>query len=1844
MLNIDVRIAKWENKLLDLSRRNPMIHFKAFRRSSLKIIAPDGDKIFTSLVQKNHTLEFAYREPESMAWSKTSPSQPIEDLSEIPLKARQILSNRDDYQLFLSLNQLKKRAKLSLEEQGINILFLAFGFLQWKENLHSEISNLSPLLMVPVSLEQKGLRDLFQLSLYEDELLINPTLSYKLENDFKISLPSLPEEDFELSWLYQQIQALALPADWKIIPETNLSLFSYNKMKIYQDLNLHREQISKHFFVQGLGGNKAQIPSIPPELQEIDHDSIKPSDTFQIMDADSSQLDAITAVSKGYSMVLHGPPGTGKSQTIANIIADCLARNKKVLFVSEKTAALKVVYQRLEQAGLSDFCLPLHSSKSNKREVLEMLRQSLENKNITLKSQVSQRLDDLENYRQQLNDYVTSLHQECAPLQRSIYEVYGEAMKYREAPDIPYPPIPVASVSPQDLHQLNEVLEEFARTAQKMGKSYQGNCWYGATVKEFNLETRHNLETLLKHYIGLSEAWLQSFEELKNRLQLPLDPSYENLPYLIQLCTLASRSPKAPVHFLKDHDLSLHRKKALEDRDLHQQCLRMAHELSEFFTPQLFSLPVQSMFGSYETLMERLRQYFPLSTLERLLDLRSPSYEQFKKLIDQSIQYLQYGQNLPQLLGFTLENSLQSSSKLYSLLKILLHRPEPGPLWYRYGKKQELRAWCKNAWQASDKILLSESLLQEFDRELLEIDAFALLQRFRVDYSGFSKFFKASYRQDLKFLRSFAKNPRQSRKDADWVKVLEILHEIQTGRAYLEKNHENCSEILGPKYQGLNTQWKELWSSILHFESLHEIFPESIPENIQAFLQQPEQKLPLLEELAPRFLDLHESQLEQEWQSYLTQSSDLQSSIEQGKSLVPALQDFREISQSLSSCLKSSDLLSLSAIHKILSQLNQWQELNQELQNQEKVFLTRYQQHYQGLNTSWESILSLLDWCEELSTLLGKDLSSYSSLIHALSKDDTAIQACHDFVQTSQHWIQEQAEDYSALQQLFADSLRSFSKPSIRELLDWLRECLEHFSLLEEWIDYRKARQRCMELGLQEFIDRAVAQQIPPASIPGAFFKRFYFLWLDHMQAKFPAIQSFRSKKHQQVIEAFQTADTELFTLSRLRLRQICLDQRPSMNAFTENTGEMGLLNKEINKKSRIKPLRILFRQIPNLLLALKPCLMMSPLSVSLLLDPQDYQFDTVIFDEASQICTEDAIGAIYRGKQLVIAGDSEQLPPSNFFNVSSIDEELSYEEGEEDDSDAFESILDEARTILPERKLLWHYRSKHEHLIAFSNAMIYENRLITFPSLLEKGKDQGVEYIYLPEGSYDRSGKRNNLLEAEKIASLVVEHFQSRSKLSLGVIAFSTAQQQTIEDALRAYRLNHPEIEPFFDENREEAFFVKNLETVQGDERDVILLSIGYARDSKGSLSMNFGPLNREGGYRRLNVAITRARFNLKLVGSLLPHDIDLSRTDSKGAQLLRHYIEYAQLGPQVLPERKKAELATESVFEEEVYHFLCKQGYTVDTQVGCSGFRIDMAIRDPEQGGRYVLGIECDGASYHSTRMARERDRLRQALLEDRGWTLYRIWSTDWIKDFPSESQRLLEAVKEALKRKVKPLDPPPSVPKHPAEPSSELLYQESVQVAEDRSDFYQFAAYTEYDCSFMYRHPDYPSCHKLNCKVSTCFEWDHATQRLLSQPCKRVASLVKIIPQLLQHQGPTHLEILGKKLAFLFERNKVSPSLLEKIKECISHTSLKNSVYCSGEFCYLRGQELQVRIPKDKEQVRHIQHICPEELRLAIETIRSHHLGIQEKELIDETARVFGFQRSGPKIQSILGKMIF
>lgn len=440
--------------------------------------------------------------------------------------------------------------------------------------------------------------------------------------------------------------------------------------------------------------------------------------------------------------------------------------------------------------------------------------------------------------------------------------------------------------------------------------------------------------------------------------------------------------------------------------------------------------------------------------------------------------------------------------------------------------------------------------------------------------------------------------------------------------------------------------------------------------------------------------------------------------------------------------------------------------------------------------------------------------------------------------------------------------------------------------------------------------------------------------------------------------------------------------------------------------------LRQLFSKIPNLLTRLKPCLLMSPISVAQYLDPAHSPFDLVIFDEASQVPTCEAVGAIARGKEAIIVGDPNQLPPTSFFMTMNTDDDDGL------DIKDLESILDDCLAIrMPEEHLRWHYRSQHESLISFSNYQYYNNSLHTFPS--PDDLTPAVKIVYV-EGVYDRGKSKQNRAEADAIVAEVVKRLldPELSKRNIGVVTFSQAQQRLIEDLLDEQVRQNPEIECFFNSSVEEPVFVKNLENVQGDERDVILFSVGYGPDAQGRISYNFGPLNREGGWRRLNVAVSRARQEMMVFSTLRSDQLDLSRTNAKGVADLKAFLEYAERGKQALymQHTATADAEHDTLFEEQVSLALKEKGYKVQAQVGCSGYKIDLAIVDPDRPGRYLLGIECDGATYHRSKTARDRDKLREMVLRKLGWKIHRIWSTDWWENQQRELDRVEVAIASA------------------------------------------------------------------------------------------------------------------------------------------------------------------------------------------------------------------------------------
>ncbi|MEK7866042.1 MAG: AAA domain-containing protein, partial [Planctomycetota bacterium] len=494
-----------------------------------------------------------------------------------------------------------------------------------------------------------------------------------------------------------------------------------------------------------------------------------------------------------------------------------------------------------------------------------------------------------------------------------------------------------------------------------------------------------------------------------------------------------------------------------------------------------------------------------------------------------------------------------------------------------------------------------------------------------------------------------------------------------------------------------------------------------------------------------------------------------------------------------------------------------------------------------------------------------------------------------------------------------------------------------------------------------------------------------------------PELRGFDPHLHLKRIEAFQKEDVEQLDLAVLRVRREHAERATKvMNAFPE---EERTLKAQIHRKRGGLHVRQLLAAAPNVLLSLRPCWMMSPLSVTQFVDLEAVRFDCIVFDEASQLLPEDVVPALLRADQAIVAGDSRQLPPTPFFR---------HVGEEEDDTDeptpvaGYESILEQVSTFLPSCWLSWHYRSRDESLIAFSNHHIYEKRLLTFPDpRLEE--EYGIQHVLLTDAVYASGSRRGNPREVEEVVARMLDHARRRPDESLGVIALGIQHQQAIQERLEAAleREENADVVPYFAEEASEPVFVKNLESVQGDERDAIVLSVGYGPDAEGKVALHFGPLNMEGGERRLNVAITRGRKRMTLVTSFPPTALAAERSSSAGLRLLREYIEYAASRGRVLGGAAMSSAnPPERSVEMDVYEELVRAGHAPVCRMGASAYRIDLAVPYPTNPGLYAIGVECDGPSYHGSPTARDRDRLRQEVLEQLGWRLHRVWSTSWVR----------------------------------------------------------------------------------------------------------------------------------------------------------------------------------------------------------------------------------------------------
>ena len=1656
MSSIERKLDIWKKHLIDLGKRNPLINMKTQAKSALRFTSPTMMELWDHIVVQEKTIEFDtilddYEDEIEQTEGSSFPYGEVET-NHIPKDVQRILRS------------LRKKAKTFADEQGINVLYMTFGIIEWKDSPSSANVNRSPLVLVPVSLTWESINSPICLSMIDDEILLNPAIRHKFSEEFNTEIPELlPEES--LSSLFSKLRQYSDAEGFSINDEVYIGILSFTKIGIYNDIEKHKEQMAAHPLIQALSGEGDGLriqESLSVELGEIDHDSEDPAKVYQIVDADSSQQDAITYAKKGISFVLQGPPGTGKSQTITNIIAEQIASGKKVLFVSEKKAALDVVFRRLKDAGLADFCFILHDTKANKKAVVEQLRTVMEmsSKHAEISDAAMFELDELVRCRDTLNGYANELNKKIEPLRKSVFQANGEISALDDIEDVVFSYPNVTFVSDSEYRTILSLLNRLKESLFRMKTRIADNPWRNSIVSNATQEFRHDLNAIGTRIESQCQDAIRLSGSITESIGIFRPLSFDELFGMSLLLRTAGDFHHVPEKWFEDNNILLVESKVPGCKEYRN---RFEHCCTEL-----------------RTMFEDVKKVFHSSSSDTLGKLDSLQY--LAKVMDGIESFICY-------------------DPFYSAA-------DRDPAKLGFAKSIVEKTLTFNTEKAK--------LLTSYSDELFSIDSDEMLYRFEVNSKKFLKFLNSSYREDKRQFMSMRKNTDRKYSDREAIVILKHVGKLKAMRSELV---DKSGEMMA-------------------------MFPTG----------------------------------------YSVDSADMKAVSEKIANLA-TLQEFRRRLASLKSMLAEE-----AEKHEELASL--------------------FGSLYQGFSTDWNAVDHAIGWAHDVSKMVGQYDFKDGSFIRGICESEAYAGRCVEFADKLDELKKSIEVDLKWFSNLFkADE--AIDKLEIARIAARVYDCRNNLSLLDQWNDLRNIIDKCEQSHLGDYLKQVLGGYVKKEHIVEAFKKRFFRLWIDGVIPNLPEVRDFNESKQDGYIKEFRRLDKEQFAIAQKAVKVRLINNLPDLNTFSN--GQVNILKRELAKQRRLLPVRKLFGMIPNLIMTLKPCLMMSPLSVSQYLEADNYKFDTVIFDEASQVKTENALGAIYRAKQVIIAGDSKQLPPTSFFDSASV-VDFDSDEDDESDSGILDTSLLEESLYLPSRELLWHYRSKHEHLIAFSNAKIYRNRLVSFPSNRERSSGWGVEYIYVENGVYNGKGNpKGNIEEAKKVADEVFRHFREHPDRTLGVVAFGTVQEEAIENQINIRRQKETQYEEFFREDLNEPFFVKSLENVQGDERDTIIFSIGYAKDKAGIMRMNFGPLSKVGGERRLNVAITRAKYNVKLVGSILPTDILIERISEDGPKLLRKYIEYAINGPEVL--EKEATPSDdedfESPFEKSVFDFLSAKGYKVDTQVGCSGYRIDMAVKHPKLSGIYVLGIECDGAMYHSSKTARERDRLRQSLLESMGWKLYRIWSTDWIKDMVNEKRRLVDAVQKAIDGYVEDGRPAskPQEKKSPVQSDSSYI---SMSNREPAADLFQ-----EYEKG----------------EVEAFRDITFVTQG------KMEMGIINVI----RKEGPVHREVIYRR--FSEAKKKGQPEKLVRLSTTDKAT-INNALYRlrfeyiqSGEFFSFPDQQVMShpRVAGD----RAISEIAPMELELAIITVLKSSCGVSREDLIRTTAQVFGYERFGTNIREIFEK---
>lgn len=1529
-------------------------------------------------------------------------------------------------QMEAKLKAIHQLANQSINEKGINTLFAAFGFLEWFESSDSDTILHAPLILLPVCLDKDISRGTitYKLESTGDDPILNETLVVRLRNE-NIKIPVYdPEADIE-DFFSAIVEAIESRSRWMIRRYVTIGHFSFHRVAMYEDLDpqkwpLDRKPFQHQTVKELLGGRDQSSIGEFREVYNPDDPDFHRTGPLLVRDADSSQFSAVVDVLRGENLVIQGPPGTGKSQTISNIIAAAMAKGKTVLFVAEKLSALEVVKSRLDFDGVGDFCFELHSAKANKSAVLERVKSRLTQKT-PRSSGVPDREKELIEAKQSLALYLSILETHIGSSEITVETALWLARRkrYSDLPDAfrDFRLKDCENWTPQQREDLKSFLCDLADAEEELSEKPSQSLW--RFIKNPNLtvtecaEIRECLSSLLVIVKRISDEQDQFNRTIHWEFPRELGKLSGLVHEIQQLPTLTDGQSIHAFNLLADSNILNEFKSYLNLRQqLHDQTFALRCEGINFETSTFVDLQASLADALHEIEKENLT-FSSLSGLKHEADRQARRFREIEGINENLIEYFKTI-GTPQI-----DPDIEDLEFLLSAFHIA-DAISPEIIAERHSVLLE-----KDALNEIESISLElrnrKNAVEKMRRDVGISGGDPSLRHLRMhrralESGGLLGFLKPGFRAAKKF-------------------VLKL---------YLEERNRPLSEIIDD-LKGIEEVTEHL-DEFLHCERILRITRGDsrdledylqIARSIAAWYNNVERLLSSQSGLRePLLRFIREASLEEMMQWKNRSISD---------------QDLIQLLDDLNSSSNVTHATSLIEIYSrrsvILNRL--WETLAQKVGVPETSTLSELC----NIRARLERCIQLSEQVKNLRLCLSKHFPDHSSEdalenIKAvyLLRESISSAAIDDSLKTTllapggAHRLtacKNRIRELSELNSLLLSAKSRIQRlAQSNELPDWINDTPEQIRNqicilqekdgdLEPWGEWMRCFNILCDSNGKQF--QALVDQCHCAEEIHDHFDYFVGVWLSEVAySRHSELKEFSGVRLEQAKRRVREIDDQLKLIAKDKIRNTLYNlgkQAPPGNGVGGKLtwSELSLL-RNLAGLSKMHPkmntARVI-KQAGAALQCLMPCFMMSPLSVAHYIRRGGIRFDLVIFDEASQILPEDAVGAMLRGHQFVVVGDRMQLPPTSFFSTigSTVDAA-----DEAEDVIVEESILEKAEAIFqPPRRLLWHYRSKDPSLIAFSNNEFYDRELQIFPNPYPNHPTMGVKYCWV-DGRYVG---RSNPIEADKVVDAAINFMRTEPTKSLGIVALNAVQRDLIDRKLDLALARDPEANKYRKHWKSsiESLFVKNLESVQGDERDVIFISTVFGRSpgSDAPPAQRFGPINSEVGHRRLNVLFTRAKEAVYLFTSLRPEDIVLGEGASWGRRVLQNYLEYARSGRLHVGNRTGRE--PDSEFEIQVRDRLRAHGYDADCQVGVAGYFIDLAVKHPQAECHYLLGVECDGAKYHSFKSARDRDRLRQNILESLGWKIHRIWSTDWFSDPDRQMKQLINRIRE-LQATTKPI----------------------------------------------------------------------------------------------------------------------------------------------------------------------------------------------------------------------------